>query len=80
MADYLPGLHAGKYRKQTKSLTSSAEKPSCDRNPLEGALGMWSMSPYLRSHHMGNSMKIRMRFIQNEQWRQQKGFDKKMTP
>lgn len=64
----------------TKYLTSSAEKPSCDRNPLEGALGVWSLSPHLRLDRMGNSMKIRMRFIQNEQWRQQKGFDKKMTP
>lgn len=26
---------------------------------------------------MGNSMKIRMRFIQNMQWRQQKGRDRK---
>ena len=76
MADYLPGHHAGKYRKQTKSLTSSAEKPPCDRNPLEGALGMWSLSPHLSSDHRGNSMKIRMRFIQNGQWRQQKGCDK----
>ena len=77
MADYLPGHHAGKYRKQTKSLTSSAEKALCDRNPLEGALGIWSLSPHLRSDHIGNSMKIRMRFIQNGQWRQQKGCDKK---
>ena len=77
MADYLPGHHARKYRKQTKSLTSSAEKPPCDRNPLEGALGMWSLSPHLCSDHRGNSMKIRMRFIQNGQWRQQKGCDKK---
>ena len=76
MADCLPGHHAGKYRKQTKSLTSSAEIPSCDRNPLEGALGMWSLSPHLRSDHMGKSMKIRMRFIHDEQWRQQKGCDK----
>ncbi len=76
MADYLPGYHAGKYQKQTKSLTSSAEKPPCDRNPLEGALGMWSLSPHLCSDHTGNSMKIRMRFMQNMQWRQQKGCDK----
>lgn len=76
MADYLPGHHAGKYRKQTKSLTSSDEKPSCDRNPLEGALGIWSLSPHLHLDPMGNSMKIRMRFIQNMQWRQQKGCDK----
>ena len=40
---------------------------------------MWSLSPHLRADHMGNSMKIRMRFIQNMQWRQQKGC-KKMTP
>ena len=73
MADYLPGHHAGKYRKQTKSLTRSAEETSCDRNPLEGALSIWSLSPHLRSDHKGNSMKIRMRYIQNEQWRQQKG-------
>ena len=72
MADYLPGLHAGKYRKQTKSLTSFAEIRSCDRNPLEGALGMWSLSPHLCSDHRGNSMKIRMHFIQNGQWRQKK--------
>ena len=65
MADNLLGLHAGKYRKQTNSLTSSAEDPSCDRNPLEGALGVWSLSPHLRSNQMGNSMEIRMRFIQN---------------
>lgn len=26
---------------------------------------MWSLSPHLRADHMGNSMKIRMRFIQN---------------
>ncbi len=45
----------------TKCLTSSAEKPSCDRNPLEGALSVWSLSPNLRSDHMGNSMKLRMR-------------------
>lgn len=32
---------------------------------------MWSLSPHLRADHMGNSMKIRMRFIQNMQWRQQ---------
>ena len=38
---------------------------------------MWSLSPHLRADHMGNSMKIRMRFIQNGQWRQQKGCDKK---
>lgn len=38
---------------------------------------MWSLSPHLRADHMGNSMKIRMRFIQNMQWRQQKGRDKK---
>ncbi len=69
MADYLPGHHAGKYRKQTKSLTSSAEKPSCDRNPLEGALSIGSLSPHLRSDHKGNSMKIRMRYIQNGQCR-----------
>lgn len=25
---------------------------------------MWSLSPHLRADHMGNSMKIRMRFIQ----------------
>ena len=60
----------------TKYLTSSAEKPSCDRNPLEGALGVWSLSPHLRLDHMGNSMKIRMRFIQNVRWRQQKGWNK----
>ena len=76
MADYLPGHHAGKYRKQTKSLTSSAEKPSRDRNPLEGALGIWSLSPHLYSDHKGNSMKIRMRLMQNGHWRQQKGCDK----
>lgn len=40
---------------------------------------MWSLSPHLRADHMGNSMKIRMRFIQNMQWRQQKGCEK-MTP
>lgn len=34
---------------------------------------MWSLSPHLRADHMGNSMKIRMCFIQNMQWRQQKG-------
>ena len=61
----------------TKSLTSSAEKALCDRNQLEGALGVWSLSPHLLSDHMGISMKIRMRFIQNMQWRQQKGRDKK---
>ena len=61
----------------TNSLTSSAEKALCDRNPLEGTLGVWSLSPHLRMNHMGNSMKIRMRFIQNMQWRQQKGRDKK---
>ena len=60
-----------------KSMPSSAEKPSCDRKPLEGALGMWSLSPRLRADRMGNSMKIRMRFIQNMQWRQQKGCEKK---
>ena len=53
----------------TNSLTSSAEKALCDRNPLEGTLGVWSLSPHLRMNHMGNSMKIRMRFIQNVQWR-----------
>lgn len=37
---------------------------------------MWSLSPHLRADHMGNSMKIRMRFIQNMQWRQQKGCEK----
>ena len=37
---------------------------------------MWSLSPHLRADHMGNSMKIRMRFIQNMQWRQQKGREK----
>ena len=31
---------------------------------------MWSLSPHLRADHMGDSMKIRMRFIQNMQWRQ----------
>lgn len=67
MADYLLGHHEGKYRKQTNSLTSSAENPSCDRNPLEGALGVWSLSPHLRADHMGNSMNVRMRFIQNMQ-------------
>ena len=61
----------------TKSLTGSAERPSCDRKPLVGVLGTWSLSPHLRADHMGNSMKIRMRFIQNMQWRQQKGRDKK---
>ena len=76
MADYLPGHHAGKYRKQTESLTSSAEKPSRDRNPLEGTLGIWSLSPHLRLDYIGNSMKIRMPFIQNGQWRQQKRCDK----
>lgn len=76
MADYLLGHHAGKYWKQTNSLTSSAEDPSCDRNPLEGALGVWSLSPHLRSNQMGNSVKIRMRFIQNMQWHQQKGREK----
>lgn len=40
---------------------------------------MWSLSPHLRADHMGDSMKIRMRFIQNMQWRQQKGCEK-MTP
>ena len=67
MADNLLGHHAGKYRKQTNSLTSSAEDPSCDRNPLEGALGVWSLSPHLRADHMGNSMNVRMRYIQNMQ-------------
>ena len=38
---------------------------------------MWSLSPHLRADHMGNSMKIRMRFMQNMQWRQQTGCDKK---
>lgn len=61
----------------TKSLTSSAEKALCDRNPLVGDLGLWSLSPQLRADHMVNSMKIRMRFISNKQWRQQKGRDKK---
>ena len=37
---------------------------------------MWSLSSHLHLGHMGNSMKIRMRFIQNMQWRQQKGCDK----
>ena len=37
---------------------------------------MWSPSSHLRMNHMGNSMKIRMRFIQNMQWRQQKGCEK----
>ena len=37
---------------------------------------MWSLSPHLRADHMGNSMKIRMRFIQNMQWRQQKSCEK----
>lgn len=37
---------------------------------------MRSLSPHLRADHMGNSMKIRMRFIQNMQWRQQKGCEK----
>ena len=37
---------------------------------------MWSLSPHLRADQMGNSMKIRMRFIQNMQWRQQKGCEK----
>lgn len=27
---------------------------------------MWSLSPHLRADHMGNSMKIRMSFIQNQ--------------
>lgn len=79
MADYLPGHHAGKYGKLTKYLTSSAEKPSCDRNPLEGALGVWSLSPHLRLDHMGNSMKIRMRFIRNVRWRRQKGWNKNLA-
>ena len=51
----------------TKSLPSSAEKPSFDRKPLEGALGVWSLSSHLRMNHMGNSMKKRMRFMQNVQ-------------
>lgn len=37
---------------------------------------MWSLSPHLCSDHMGNSMKLRMRLIQNVQWRQQKGSEK----
>lgn len=37
---------------------------------------MWSLSPHLCADHMGKSMKIRMRFIQNMQWRQQKGCEK----
>lgn len=37
---------------------------------------MWSLSPHLRSNHMGSSMKIRMCFIQNMQWRHQKGREK----
>lgn len=37
---------------------------------------MWSLFPHLRADHMGNSMKIRMSFIQNMQWRQQKGCEK----
>ena len=37
---------------------------------------MWSLSSHLRSIYMGNSMKLRMRFIQNGQWRQQKVCDK----
>ena len=37
---------------------------------------MWSLSPHLRADHMGNSMKIRMRFIQNMRWCQQKGCEK----
>ena len=37
---------------------------------------MWSLSPHLRADHMGNSMKIRMRFNINMQWRQQKGCEK----
>ena len=37
---------------------------------------MWSLSPHLRADHMGNSMKIRVRFIQNMRWRQQKGCEK----
>lgn len=40
---------------------------------------MWSLSPHLRADHMGNSMKIRMRFIQNMQWRQQKGWNKNLA-
>ena len=31
---------------------------------------MRSLSPHLRSNHMGSSMKIRMCFIQNMQWRE----------
>lgn len=38
---------------------------------------MRSLSPHLRSNHMGSSMKIQMCFMQNMQWRQQKGRDKK---
>ena len=34
---------------------------------------MWSLSPHLRADHMGNSMKIRMRFIQNMQCVSEKG-------
>ena len=40
---------------------------------------MWSLSPHLRADHMGNSMKIRMRFIQNMRWRQQKGWNKNLA-
>lgn len=40
---------------------------------------MWSLSPHLRADHIGNSMKIRMRFIQNMQWRQQKGWNKNLA-
>ena len=52
---------------QTKSLTSSAKKPSCDRNPLDDALDVWSLSPHLRSDRMGNSMNERRRILQNAQ-------------
>ena len=61
----------------TKSLTSSAERLSCSTNLLVGVLGLWSLSPHLRADHMGNSMKIRMRYMQNMKWRQQKGAVKK---
>ena len=37
---------------------------------------MRSLSPHLCSNHMGSSMKLRMCFIQNMQWRHQKGRDK----
>ena len=40
---------------------------------------MWSLSPHLRAEHMGNSMKIRMRFIRNVRWRQQKGWNKNLA-